>query len=150
MRKWFGETYNVGGGTLSSITLADGATLSISGSYAPDISVREISGKGTLDVGKVSGLESLTLSCAADGTWDSLSVAGTLAFANNMTLYLNGCANAVPGEYVLVSAEALENAAPSSWTVVYDAGSFRLRRIVLDGNSIKLRILPKGVALSFR
>jgi hypothetical protein len=67
-----------------------------------------------------------------------------------MTLYLNGYANAVPGEYVLVSAATLENADPSSWTVVYDAGSFRLRRIILDGNSIKLRILPKGAVLSFR
>ena len=150
MRKWFGESYTVGGGTLSSLALADGATLTISGAYAPDVSVREISGSGAIEAGKVSGVESLTLSCAAGGAWDSLSVAGTLSFANDMTLYLNGYANAVPGEYVLVSAATLENADPSSWTVVYDAGSFRLRRIILDGNSIKLRILPKGATLSFR
>ena len=150
MWKWLGEgTEPVYTNTASALRVANGGTLSFTG--APTVSVPAISGSGTISAGNLVGVSSLAFDFPDAETYDRLAVNGTLTLAAAGTVSVTVGAGATePGDYPLLTATSLAGGDLGNWTKSVSNDSKLGATLAVQGNSICLRLTPKGTVLILR
>ncbi len=149
MWKWLGEgTEPVYTNSASELRVANGGTLSFAG--APTVSVPAISGTGTIAAGNVVDVSSLAFDFPDARTYGQLTVNGTLTLAAAGTVSVTVGAGATePGDYPLLTATSLVGGL-ANWTQSIDNDSNLAPMLVTEGNTLYLRLTPKGTVLIFR
>ena len=149
MWKWLGEgTEPVYTNSAASLRVANGGTLSFTG--APTVSVPAISGSGTISAGNLVGVSSLAFDFPDAETYDRLAVEGTLALAAAGTVSVTvGAGAKEPGDYPLLTATSLVGGL-ANWTQSIDNGTNLAAMLVTEGNTLYLRLTPKGSVLILR
>ena len=128
--------------------MANGGTLSFAG--APTVSVPAISGTGTIAAGNVVDVSSLAFDFPDARTYGQLTVNGTLTLAAAGTVSVTVGAGATePGDYPLLTATSLVGGL-ANWTQSIDNDSNLAPMLVTEGNTLYLRLTPKGTVLIFR
>ena len=150
MAKWFGEARPSATNELNSIEVASGATLNLVADEYMDEVVRcdRLAGGGDLAVGHiVAGL----VETAPLGTenFSPLSVSGVLEFAEGAELKVRlGDRSGLVADdvYTLISASGLSG----DFTVDRSELGRTRARVFVDGNAVKIRIMPHGISINFR
>ncbi len=150
MWKWFGEgTEPVYTNSASALRVANGGTLSFAG--APTVSVPAISGTGTIAAGNVVDVSSLAFDFPDARTYGQLTVNGTLTLAAAGTVSVTvGAGAKEPGDYPLLTATSLAGGDLGNWTKSVSNDSKLGATLVVQGNTIYLRLTPRGTVLILR
>jgi hypothetical protein len=146
-RKWSGiETPGYGAAKTESLTVSEGATLSVLGL---PVETSLLSGGGTVegDV-KVVADGVLNVTGASDGAVDPLVVSGTADFSDAGAVEIGGVASALePGKYLLLSADKLVS--PEEWTVSGGRSTCIYSVSVMD-NALYLTVARPGMMILVR
>ena len=143
MAKWLGKDVPVWTNALKSLTVADGASLSIG---TDDTIVAEsIDGSGTIKAGAVVATGSLDLVAGKP-----LVVDGTFAQGGPISVTVACDYKPDVGEYLILTADALENVDLSTWTLSVTLSEMRTAKLVRNGNAIYLSVERTGLAIIVR
>ncbi|MBQ3340875.1 MAG: hypothetical protein IJG84_03185 [Kiritimatiellae bacterium] len=148
MKKWFGSGTPAWTTTVRSLSLADGASLDMTGSHA-NLVITNFAGSGGVGVASAKVVDSLSFEWRAEDDHDSVAFSGSLTIADGATVSVSLADGAkfVPGRpYTLVSAGELDVDVPTLVleTDVPQKYSPGLRRV---GDSLVLTSLKQGFNL---
>ena len=150
MYKWFETPWTFFGGNLQSIDLRANTTLTVTGALLPDaVVVGALSGAGTLVASNVTEVAALNVA-PEEGPF---TVSGNVTFANAVDVNVALYAKPVQEDYPIFTATELANVDLSAWTInVQSAVTLYRTKFALkqNGNTIFLRVLRPGIAMSFR
>ena len=151
--KWFG--LDLPTRTFTSIEVAPGASLDMG---TEDLAVSSVTGGGLLTCGglTLAGSESaakIAVAYHSAEDVDCFTVTSPVSFPNGVTVSVSFAgvhmADVVPGEWPIFTAPnlALESHALS---YAHDYTGTRCVSIVRSGNTLLLRVMPRGTAIIFR
>ena len=153
--KWLGgaKPAPVATNAIASVSLANGASLSLK---SPDpvapFDIAAISGSGTLSANDIIGISSLSFNVAADSTADCITVDGSVTFAPPVLVTVSFEEGFTPvyGEQTLFTASSAANLSAENVSVDCPKLHQCAVKVIVTDNSIRLRLAPKGMVLSFR
>ena len=148
MYKWFGKGQSpVWENELTSVSVAKDATLTVSGGA---IQAPTVTGGGTIEATRVSGIAALNLKATDRTTVEGLTVEGVADFAGAVAVNLSGAdaAKLKAGKYALVTATSFANLDLAQWTLTTQLKNGY--RFVLEGNTVFLAVQPNGMLFIVR
>ena len=149
MNKWKGLGTNPISIGLGKMQVAAGGSLSLTSSVP--LSVSCLSGGGTLAAERIVGVANIEASIDAENTVTGPTVAGTVAFAENVTVRVHVAdAKALMGSYPLLSADALTNVDDVAFDVQVDDVGKKSCRLKKTATSLQLDVFPPGLVIVVR
>lgn len=151
--KWFGEGERpVLTNSLSALRITNGGTISVPDTVALAVTELDVIGDCTV-AAAVSDVSVLSFDIQDTTGYDRLTVNGqlTLAESGSVTLSVGADVREV-GEYPLLSATKLSGGDPcgEGWTRTINNASRRSVSMVMRGNTMYLRVLPRGTVVILR
>ena len=148
MYKWMGRAKPVWPDAYTSISVAAGATLNITGD--PILSVAKIGGGGTVTGGSFTDVSEIEVACSGGAT-EPFSFSGGISFAQAVTVTLTGEPGSLVsgGTYPLVNASSLDGLENVTWTV-QGLPARQRRRVSASGGTLSVTLVPAGTAIILR
>lgn len=146
--KWFGASAPVWRTDVGSVSVATGASVSLSGGIVQSSAV---SGGGTI-AANLEGVSSVALDWTDQMAREHLNVGGIVAFAPSVCVRIHaGGARLTEGVYPLLTADGFEGLDFSTWILDADAKVRGVARFARDGETtICLRISAWGSVMVIR
>ena len=148
MHKWIGREKPVWPVALSSMDVAVGAVLNITGE-PKRISVARVAGGGTVTGADLCGVSEIEVACTGGNTFPA-TFSGDVSFASDATVALVGETDTLVsgGTYPLMNAGNVI-AGEVEWTVT-GIPVRRNRKVFVSGGTLMITLVPSGTAVTFR
>lgn len=155
MKRWFGKNMMTNVVDVGSLTFGNGGTFKVSKNAEADgtaVVCTTLAGDGTVEADRVDGIASLAFAFQSRTEVDQIAVDGAATFADDVTVTLTIPADVRPaaGEYVLFSADSLENVDLSRWTLNVANPRNRTYSLRRSGSDILLRVGTPGLGILIR
>lgn len=122
MKKWFGKNMMTNVVDVGSISFVNGGVFQVAKNVeaaGTAVNCASLAGNGSIAADLVGGIASLSVAFESPRMCERISVEGSAMFKDDVSVTLTIPANVRPlsGEYVLFTAQALENLDLSRWTL---------------------------------
>lgn len=152
--KWFGEGAEpVFTNSLSALRMTNGGAVSVRGATVLEVDSIDAGGSCTLTAVSVGNVSALSFGFSDASDHDSLTVNGLLTLAESGKVEVSvGAECRDVGEFPLLSATELTGGNPcgDGWTRTIGNASRRSASLVQRGNTLYLRLLPRGTVVILR
>ncbi len=146
--KWFGEGEKpVYTNVVLSVAVAHGGTVAFPETLPVSVPEIGVDGGGSVTAGRILGVSSLSFAFGGEG---GLVASCPMDFAEEGTLRVAIPADAVPGEYPLLSATAFGGGNPLSWMRVVSNESNLCAALFIQDDTLYLRLTSKGTLMLFK
>ena len=155
MKRWFGKNMMTNVVDVGSLTFGNGGTFKVSKNAEADgtaVVCTRLAGDGTVVADRMDGIASLAFAFQSRTEVDRIAVDGVAAFADDVIVTLTVPVEMKPaaGEYVLFSADALENVDLSRWTLNVANPKDRTYSLKRSGSEIRLCVGKPGLTFFVR
>lgn len=150
MHKWFGTPAPVWSHELTSLSVAEGSTLTVTGRDLV-FSTPLLAGAGKIVAECISGVSALTVPGDRNGV-GTLTVDGTVRFADAVSVTVDADEAVGHGgaPYTILTATSLENVDLANWTVDVSFKGSRRAKLTKVGNEIRLVVEKPGFVIIVR
>jgi hypothetical protein len=131
------------------VYVASGAELNIAEKVGGNTQIKSVAGAGTINVGDVSGLESLDVVFDENGQASCLEFDSQVSFADavNLVITAQNESNIKEGAYTVLNAAGISNVDLTRWTIEKPETALRNYSVVYDETTIKIRVSALGTLL---
>ena len=131
------------------VYVASGAELNIAEKVGGNTQIKSVAGAGTINVGDVSGLESLDVVFDENGQASCLEFDSQVSFADavNLVITAQNESNIKEGVYTVLNAAGISNVDLTRWTIEKPETALRNYSVVYNETTIKIRVSALGTLL---